>query len=90
MPFMSPSPNPNLFFNGDRSTLWLRTELALSYSSRLNPNNPHVADDLMQPLYQQYMENSKFNMVTYILGMAQTAAAGYLAYKSIKKYGFWK
>ncbi|GBD88972.1 hypothetical protein BMS3Abin03_02916 [bacterium BMS3Abin03] len=79
-----------ILYNDDPSTVWLRTELALSNSSQFNSNNPHVADDLTQPLYRQYIENSKFNVVTYILGMAQAAAVGYMAYQHIKKYGFWK
>jgi hypothetical protein len=29
-------------------------------------------------------------MVRYVLGMAQAGAVGYMAYRHIKKYGFWK
>jgi len=45
---------------------------------------------LLSPLYAQYIEDSKFNPVRYVLGMAQLSAVGYLAYKHIKKYGFLK
>lgn len=43
---------------------------------------------MLTPLSIKYRENSKFNSLSYILGMAQTAAAGYMVYKRIKKYGF--
>ena len=42
------------------------------------------------PLYQKYLEDSKFNPFKYALGMMQVGAVGYLAYKHIKKYGFLK
>lgn len=72
----------------DKNTLKLRTELIISRSTRnrfsVDTNEPHY----LQPLYNQYLENSKFNPVRYVLGMAQLGAVGYLAYKHIKKYGF--
>jgi hypothetical protein len=75
---------------GDLSTLQLRTELALSYPSAFNTRPIEVSDHLMLPYYQQYLENSKINPIRYVLGLAQTAAVGYMAYRHIKKYGFWK
>jgi hypothetical protein len=75
---------------GDLSTLQLRTELALSYPSAFNTNPVEVTDHLMLPYYQQYLENSKIDPIRYVLGLAQTAAVGYMAYRHIKKYGFWK
>jgi len=89
-PFMISHLPQEVLLNGDPSTIWMRTEFALSYSSHFNMNTQKVADDLTLPLYKQYIENSKFDAVTYILGMAQTAAAGYMSYSHIKKYGFWK
>lgn len=74
----------------DFSTLQLRTELALSYLSAFNTLPIEVSDHLMLPYYQQYLESSKIDPIRYILGLAQTAAAGYMAYRHIKKYGFWK
>jgi hypothetical protein len=44
----------------------------------------------LSPYYQQYLENSKIDPIRYVLGLAQTAAVGYMAYRHIKKYGFWK
>ncbi len=80
--------HPNKLIEGDSSTLWLRTELALSYSNAAGEIKKQ--DYLMLPFYKQYLENSKFDPVRYVLGLAQTAAVGYLAYRHIKKYGFWK
>jgi hypothetical protein len=42
------------------------------------------------PLYQQYLRDSEFDMVRYVLGALQAGAVGYMAYRYIKKYGFWK
>jgi len=73
--------------DGDPQTVWLRTSLAIG-----NTNSPGSDNKIhyLSPLYTQYIEDSKFNPVRYILGMAQVGAVGYLAYKHIKKYGFLK
>ena len=76
--------------DGNLSTLQLRTELALSYPITFNYNPGGVSNHFMLPYYNQYLENSKINPITYVLGLAQTAAVGYMAYRHIKKYGFWK
>jgi hypothetical protein len=73
----------------DSSTIWLRTELALNYSS-FQGSGMETDYHFTSPLYQPYQEDSKFNMVRYVLGMAQLTAVGYLAYRHIKKYGFLK
>jgi hypothetical protein len=75
---------------GDLSTLQLRTELALSYPNAFKTSPVGASDHLMQPYYKQYLENSKIDPIRYVLGLAQTAAVGYMAYRHIKKYGFWK
>jgi hypothetical protein len=77
----------NVSIDGDPQTVWLRTSLAIG-----NTNNPGSDNRVhyLSPLYTQYIEDSKFNPVRYILGMAQVGAVGYLAYKHIKKYGFLK
>ena len=82
------SPN-NLPPHDNPSTIWLRTELALS-SSLLFGEKTETDRHFTSILYQQYLEDSKFDPVRYVLGMAQLGAVGYLAYKHIKKYGFWK
>lgn len=68
-------------------TVWLMTSILLSQTpnvAEINSNN------LLSPLYQQYIETTKFDPVRYFLGMAQMGAVGYLAYKHIKKYGLFK
>ena len=74
---------------GDSSTLWLRTELALSSTHNFGERND-TNNHLLLPFYKQYLENSKFDPITYALAIAQTAAVGYMAYRHIKKYGFFK
>ena len=75
---------------GSLSTIQLRTELALTYPTAFNSNSTEVSNHFLLPFYNQYLENSKINPISYVLGLAQTAAVGYMAYRHIKKYGFWK
>lgn len=77
----------DISIDGDPQTVWLRTSLAIGYTN--NPGNENKIHYL-SPLYTQYIEDSKFDAVKYVLGMAQVGAVGYLAYKHIKKYGFLK
>ena len=90
IPFKFSPFNSNKLIEGDKSTLWLRTEIALSYFSQRGPENSEGNSHLLLPFYNQYLEESKFNPIKYILGIAQLSATGYLAYRHIKKYGFWK
>ncbi len=89
-PLEIPLTQSNKLVEGDNSTIWLRTEMALSYSSTFNTSSTEIPGDLMLPLYNQYLENSKTDPIKYIRGLGQPAAVGYLAYRHIKKYGFWK
>jgi hypothetical protein len=77
-----------VLLDNNPSTIWLRTELLISNNSQLGSSE--VNTFFTAPLYQQYLENSKFDMVRYILGAAQASAVAYMAYRHIKKYGFWK
>ena len=73
--------------DGDPQTVWLRTLLALSNTENSGKNfSPHF----LAPLEKQYLEDSKFDPIKSIIGMAQAGAVGYLAYKHIRKYGFLK
>lgn len=72
----------------DKSTLQLRTEMIISQSLRNSFNSEGNDFYFLSPLYDKYLEESKFNPVRYVLGMAQLGAVGYLAYRHIKKYGF--
>jgi hypothetical protein len=78
-----------VLFNDNQSTIWLRTELMVSKSlSEFDDNQ--FSSHFTSSLYEKHLENSKFDMVSYILGVAQTSAVAYMAYRHIKKYGFWK
>ena len=78
-----------ILFDENSSTVWLRTELLLSNKNLLTENG-EVKTHFTSPLYQQYLKDSEFDMVRYILGTVQTGAVAYMAYRHIKKYGFWK
>lgn len=78
----------DILFDDNPSTVWLRTELLISNSSQ--PGNGEVNTFFTAPLYQQYLRDSEFDMVRYVLGAVQAGAVGYMAYRHIKKYGFWK
>lgn len=77
-----------ILFEDNPSTIWLRTEILISYDSQLG--NGEINTFFTAPLYQQYLRDSEFDMVRYILGTVQTGAVAYMAYRHIKKYGFWK
>ena len=87
-PFLNELPD-EVVFDKNPSTVWLRTELLISNKSdgfRSDEINTHFTS----PLYQQYLKDSEFDMFRYILGAAQASAVAYMAYRHIKKYGFWK
>lgn len=73
--------------DNDKNTIQLRTEMLIRQSTK---NNFNEEDNyyFLSPLYNKYIEESKFNPVRYVLGVAQLSAVGYLAYRHIKKYGF--
>lgn len=77
-----------LLLNADPNTTWLWTSYAISSQATFQSNLNF--DDMTLPLYQKYLEDSKFNPFRYALGMVQVGAVGYLAYKHIRKYGFLK
>jgi hypothetical protein len=78
-----------VLFEDNSSTVWLRTELLLSNRDMLTENG-EVNTHFTSPLYQQYLKDSEFDMVRYVLGTVQAGAVAYMAYRHIKKYGFWK
>ena len=80
----------NFLIEGNKSNLWLRTELALTAPGGFTDDDLITVGNFSAPLYERYQENQKFNPLFYVLGMAQTAAVGYMAYQHIKKYGFFK
>ena len=79
----------DVLFDDNPSTVWLRTQLLISNNS--GQSGPEeINTHFTSPLYQQYLRDSEFDMVRYVLGVAQASAVGYMAYRHIKKYGFWK
>jgi hypothetical protein len=84
------SLDKTFFINTDPNTKWLWTSYAISYSSQVTIQSNINFDDMTLPLHQKYIEDSKFNPFRYALGMVQTGAVGYLAYKHLKKYGFFR
>lgn len=87
-PIINPLPD-EIMFNENPSTIWLRTELSLSNNST-QFGSKEVNTHFTSTLYKQYLKDSEFNMFRYVLGVAQASAVGYMAYRHIKKYGFWK
>jgi hypothetical protein len=84
------SLNKSILLNSDPNTKWLWTSYAISNSSQESfQSNPNF-ENMTSPLYQKYLEDSKFNPFRYALGMMQLGAVSYLAYKHIKKYSFLK
>ncbi len=80
----------DLEVNNNRNTIWMWTKLSVNNSGSIDFHPGESPGSMLEPLRQQFLENSKLNPVRYILGMAQTAAVGYLAYRHIKKYGLFK
>ena len=77
-----------ILFEDNPSNVWLRTELLISNNSQTEFGE--VNTFYTAPLYQQYLRDSEFDMVRYVLGTVQAGAVAYMAYRHIKKYGFWK
>ena len=80
--------NKIFLLNTDPNTTWFWTSYAISNQATFQSNANFK--DMTLPLYQKYLEDSKFNPFRYALGMVQAGAVGYLAYTHIKKYGFLK
>ena len=79
----------DFLFDDNPSTVWLRTQLLISINTAQSGSG-EINTHFTSPLYQQYLRDSEFDMVRYILGTVQAGAVGYMAYRHIKKYGFWK
>ena len=76
--------------NDDPHTIWIWTRLSLTNNGLPDTYSGVPPGNMLEPLHQQFLENSKLNPIRYVLGMAQTAAVGYLAYRHIRKYGLFK
>ena len=82
------SADMEMMFTGDKNSIWLWTYQSLKQTN--GGSSEKMPSHISLPLYRQYLANSKFDPVKTILGMAEAGAVGYLAYRSIKKYGFIK
>jgi len=85
---IAPNIPDDILFDDNPSTVWLRTELLIMNNSQSDLGD--IKTHFTSPLYQQYLRDSEFDMVRYVLGAVQAGAVGYMAYRHIKKYGFWK
>lgn len=79
--------NNQVRIDEDSATKWLRMSYNLSHTNL--SENLEFEQNFLSPLYKKYMQDSDINIFRYILGIAQYSAAGYLAYRHIKKYGFF-
>jgi hypothetical protein len=74
----------------DSNSVWLWTSYSLSKPGQgtylPGASEPHI----LANYHDMIVENSKFNMVKTVIGLAQAGFVGYLAVKSIQKHGFWK
>lgn len=78
-------------FLEDTSNVWIRTRMITGFlnneDQKITANN---ASQLLNPLYNKFLENQKYSTLYSILGSVQVGAVAYMAYKHIKKYGFLK
>ncbi|MFH0736398.1 MAG: hypothetical protein V1773_17775 [bacterium] len=81
--------DPQRFVYQEKDFLKLRAKLYIpSFEDTQKPLVTLTPQDILSPLYSQYMEAQKHQTWQYILGTIQAGAVGYLAYKHIQKYGF--
>ena len=80
----------NIPSDNNPKTIGLWTSFAVSKSCMGEAMSGETKSFMLTPLNIKYREDSKFNSIRYILGIAQTAAVGYMAYIHLKKYGFLK
>jgi len=72
--------------NSENAKLLFLSSLGISDKSAFDRNYDYTPRYLHSSLYKQYLDNIKFNPLKTALGMIQVGAAGYLAYRHIKKY----
>jgi hypothetical protein len=86
---IAPNIPDKILFDDNPSTVWLRTQFLIS-NNAAQFGYSEINTHFTSPLYQKYLRDSEFDMFRYVLGIAQAGAVGYMAYRHIKKYGFWK
>jgi len=79
--FLLYNPVNSMRYNADFNSF----QSSGTFVSRYNT----MSRDFLSPLYSKYLEEQSKSPYMYILGVAQGAAAGYLLYEHISKYGVW-
>ena len=75
--------------NVDSNSIWLWTSVSLSQQNSHHFLSTGESPHMLSNFHDMYIEKSRFNIVRSVLGAVQVGAVGFLAYKSIKKYGFF-
>ncbi len=78
----------NKYLISDIDILKIRSR---SFNGNINEEDKfkiESGNNILNPLYKQYLQDQKYAVWKTILGSMQLGAVGYLAYKHIKKYGF--
>lgn len=70
----------------DSAIILMHTRMQLAMFNTKNPFD--AKSNLLNPLYNNYMEEQGNRLFKQILGAVQIGAVGILAYQHIKKYGF--
>ena len=76
-------------FDIDSANIRLFSSYMLSESLKKDLRNYENEFDFLSNYHDFYIQSTKFDPIRYVLGMAEMGAVGYLAYKHIKKYGFF-
>lgn len=84
------NPAINSDIINEPSSLWLRTRMLLNGTMSQEMTFNGAKSNILNPLYQQYSAGKNMRFINSILGSVSVGAAGYLAYRHLKKYGFLK
>jgi len=74
----------------DSSTALASLKFIFAHPDILEKGKGFRPSEMLTPLANKYYNDNRNAGFKYVLGMIQTAAVGYLAYKHISKYGFFK
>lgn len=74
----------------DTTSVWIRTRMMLSNFQSDDRADQVWETNILNPLQERFRKSQSMKIWNTILGSVQAGAAGYLAYKHLKKYGFLK
>lgn len=74
----------------DTTILWIKTNLQMSALSNYFSSTQGQPNNILSPLYQNYVSSQSMRTIKSILGSVSFGATAFLAYKHLKKYGFLK